>query len=79
MTCAIEDCDRPVQGRGLCRRHYRHAERTGAITEYPRSDEPAWVNPLVCVCEVPDADPARNFGECAICRRKPLDLMAVAS
>lgn len=36
-----------------------------------------WVNPLVCVCSEPDADPRVNFGECSICRRKPLSLMAV--
>lgn len=30
---------------------------------------------LVCVCPEPDADLARNFGECSSCRRKPLALM----
>lgn len=34
---------------------------------------------LVCDCAEPDADPRRNFGECRICRRKPLALMGVQS
>lgn len=35
-----------------------------------------WINPLVCVCPEPDADPRRDFGMCATCKRKPLALMA---
>lgn len=38
-----------------------------------------FVNPLVCVCAEPKADPRVNFGECATCRRKPLALMGVPS
>ncbi len=46
---------------------------------HPEAD--GWVNPLVCVCETPDADPRRDFGMCrnAGCKRKPLELMAVPS
>jgi hypothetical protein len=33
-----------------------------------------WANPLVCVCAEPQADPAINFGMCAICSRVPLRL-----
>lgn len=36
-------------------------------------------NPLVCECPDTDADPARNFGQCSTCKRKPLALMAVQS
>lgn len=38
----------------------------------PNDPDDAWVNPLVCVCPVPDADPSLRFGECSICRRKPV-------
>lgn len=41
-----------------------------------------WANPLVCVCDEPQADPAVDFGTCAVCGRCPLALfriLAVAS
>jgi hypothetical protein len=33
--------------------------------------------PMICLCEVPDADPSRDFGMCHNegCGRKPLALM----
>lgn len=82
MTCSIDRCDRLASKRGLCTRHYNRAYTRGehvmyAATSHLEAD--GWVNPLVCVCTEPAADPARNFGECAICKRKPLALMAVAS
>ena len=47
---------------------------------YNRAAKGATVyGPMICICPVPDADPARNFGECFRCRRKPLALMAVSS
>lgn len=36
-------------------------------------------SPLVCVCPDTKANPARNWGECPDCRRKPRALMAVGS
>lgn len=67
--CEVEGCTRPARKDDRCTRHYGVDERHPAD----------WVNPLVCVCAEPDANPARNFGECSACRRKPLALMAVAS
>lgn len=36
-------------------------------------------SPLVCVCPVPLADPAVQFGQCRICFRKPVALFSPAN
>lgn len=75
--CSVDGCKRVARFSGLCRDHYGCWARTGSTERIvPPHD---WVNPLVCVCSEPDADPRRNFGECTKCRRKPLALMAVPS
>lgn len=82
MTCVIDDCAEVGTRRGLCVPHYNSAYKRGEHKLYPATvhlEADGWVNPLVCVCETPDADPARDFGECSICRRKPLALMAAQS
>lgn len=63
--CEVLGCKLPARMEGRCRLHFGAQER-GPVD---------WVNPLVCVCEEPDADPAVDFGECAICRRIPVALM----
>ena len=35
-----------------------------------------WLNPLVCVCPSPSADPRVDYGMCQVCKRKPLTLFA---
>lgn len=81
VTCVIEDCDNPAEKRTLCRHHYYEAWQRGEHKLYPlvRAERDGWVNPLVCVCETPDADPRRDFGMCQVCKRKPLALMKAAS
>lgn len=37
-ACGIEDCDRSVTGRGLCRKHYLQQWRAGTITDAPLRD-----------------------------------------
>lgn len=57
-------------------RHYRYWHRTGKVGEPPDID--GFVNPLVCDCPAPDADPAKDWGQCARCKRKPLVLMVAS-
>ena len=67
-----------VQGRGLCHRHYRQVTRDGTLDNYPLlTGRPLWDRqpPLVCLCTPPLAHPDINFGECYICRRKPIALI----
>lgn len=50
------------------------------VVHYAEPTDPAeHYGPLVCECHDSDADPARDFGMCSTCKRKPLALMAVAS
>lgn len=70
-SCSIEGCDQPIKARGWCQRHY------DAWRYVPKPRKPPWVNPLVCVCAVPDADLRRDAGMCHRCFRKPLALMNV--
>ena len=66
--------------RGACRRCPRPADYGDFCgTHVPRNTVDRFVNPLVCVCPDTKADPARNWGECPDCRRKPLALMGVSS
>ena len=75
MICSIPDCDRRARRRGWCDLHYGRWWRTGTTTQPLRG----WVNPLVCVCPEPDADPRRDYGMCQTCKRKPLALMAATA
>jgi hypothetical protein len=38
-----------------------------------------FVNPMVCVCAEPKADPKVNHGMCSACKRKPLALIGAAA
>lgn len=78
MTCVIEGCGHlPDGARGLCWKHYKRAWRSETLAAFPSLPRVVWINPLVCDCSEPDADPARDFGMCQVCKRKPLALMAV--
>lgn len=70
-TCTTDGCARKHYALGMCQPHYgkawRDDHRPGSVGR--------WKNPLVCVCPEPQADLRVNFGECAVCRRKPLALM----
>lgn len=79
MICVIDDCERPHSARGWCTLHYQRWQHHGH-TDLSRPEERRrWINPLVCDCETPDADPKVNAGMCSTCKRKPLELMAVKS
>ena len=71
-TCKVEGCDRLTKAHceGMCEVHYSRWRLTGRTEALAQ-----WVNPLVCVCPEPDADPSRDFGMCQVCKRKPLALM----
>jgi len=83
MTCIEDGCNQPVKARSMCRMHYNAAwyqhRHNGLDWGTTHQSVDRFVNPLVCVCLIPQADLRINFGECAICRRKPLALMAVRS
>jgi len=34
--CTIPDCERPHEGRGLCRHHYQQARRRGSLEQHPK-------------------------------------------
>lgn len=74
-VCAVDGCERAPYRRIWCSMHYARWLNTGDANSPGRD----WVNPLVCVCVEPDADPRRDFGMCQSCKRKPLAFMAVAS
>jgi hypothetical protein len=67
--CEVDWCTRPAKRDQRCNHHFGVQER------HPVD----WANPLVCDCETPVADPARDFGMCQLCKRKPLALMAARS
>lgn len=75
--CSVDRCKRLALFGEMCRQHYARWVNTGSTD--PMRPPAEWVNPLVCVCETPDADPRRDFGMCQVCKRKPIALMAVAS
>lgn len=53
--------------------------RKGGLSESNAARVADGAAPLFCECPDTDADPARNFGQCSTCKRKPLALMAVQS
>jgi hypothetical protein len=73
MTCSEDGCDRHHHARGLCKHHYGQAR----YADHMPPLESKWVNPLVCVCLIPQADLRINFGMCGRCYRKPLALMSI--
>lgn len=83
MICSMDGCTEPVKARAMCRMHYNAAwyqhRYNGLAWAATQQSVDRFVNPLVCVCPTPQADPRINFGECAICRRKPLALMTVST
>lgn len=36
-TCTVDDCETKHYGRGLCKRHYLRARRSGELEKHPRS------------------------------------------
>ena len=58
--CDIEDCDKPVHGRGLCSKHYLRLRRTGTTDLTVR----VWMNEGECNVEGCDR-PARTRDMCA--------------
>lgn len=74
-ACTVEGCGRVHEARGWCNVHYKRWVRTGDPLELVST----WVNPLVCVCPEPLADPAIQFGRCRRCFRKPVSLFSEAN
>lgn len=44
--CAIEGCDKPVECRGLCGKHYHREQRAGTLDNFPRK---VMKNPITCL------------------------------
>lgn len=71
-SCTVDGCARIHHARGLCKIHYDAVRQQGlSLFNVPRG---RFVNPFVCVCPEPQADPAIDYGQCRICWRKPLSL-----
>lgn len=86
MGCSVTGCPRTARVRGLCSMHYQRVQRrhpgqwpvAGPTAADLAEGLDSFVNPMVCDCTQPLADPAKNWGQCARCKRKPLALMAVS-
>lgn len=50
-TCSIEGCERALQARGLCMRHYGALHRSGAILPRPDPRDAFWAHVIVGVPE----------------------------
>lgn len=73
--CSVDGCRRPARYAELCITHYGRWSHTGSTD--PIRPPAEWINPLVCVCPEPAADPRRDFGMCQKCKRKPAALLRV--
>jgi len=80
-SCARCQRTRDIKARGLCTSYYNGVAQAGSLALWtalnPECD--GWINPLVCGCDEPDADPRIAWGMCQTCKRKPLALFKASS
>jgi len=77
-SCSQPGCVNPSYSRGLCKRHYKHAQYRGTLEDHPLSDRDV-PTPMWCDCAFPAPRPVVAFGveftdvfECVRCRRAVL-------